>query len=131
MKDSEGTEADVTDSQKASFVRSATFLHCNAFCSHAFLQDADSPKDAQAAEESSPSENTRFDDGAPGQTAEVHEEEKPEQKEKPAKAERTGTLQDKPGPTNLGEARKQAKVSCDQPRCSVPVHLLHPCSTYR
>ncbi|EJC97823.1 uncharacterized protein FOMMEDRAFT_162158 [Fomitiporia mediterranea MF3/22] len=97
MKDSEGTEADVTESQKASF-------------------DADSPKDAQESEESGSAEDTRFDDGAPGQTAEVHEEEKPEQKEKPGKTERTGTLQDKPGPTNLGEARKQAKEEGNAPK---------------
>ena len=57
-------------------------------------------------------QSTRFDDGAPGQTSAVHDEgEKPEIKEKPSK--RSGTLEEdgEGGPTDLGEARKTARVS--------------------
>ncbi|KAL5524369.1 hypothetical protein ACEPAF_9509 [Sanghuangporus sanghuang] len=84
MKDDEGKEEDVSESQKIGF-------------------DTNSPKDAQAYEEAV----ARFDGGAPGQTEDA---DKPEQKEKPAETKRAGTLQDKPeGPTNIGDARKEAK----------------------
>ncbi|OCB88232.1 hexose transporter [Sanghuangporus baumii] len=84
MKDDEGKEEDVSESQKIGF-------------------DTNSPKDAQAYEEAV----ARFDAGAPGQTEDA---DKPEQKEKPAETKRVGTLQDKPeGPTNIGDARKEAK----------------------
>ncbi|KAL5501758.1 hypothetical protein ACEPAH_9018 [Sanghuangporus vaninii] len=84
MKDDEGKEEDVSESQKIAF-------------------DTNSPKDAQAHEETV----ARFDGGAPGQTEEA---DKPEQKEKPAETKRAGTFQDKPeGPTNIGDARKEAK----------------------
>ncbi|KAJ8468501.1 hypothetical protein ONZ51_g9604 [Trametes cubensis] len=63
-----------------------------------------SMKQAFRAEE----QDDKFSQGAPGQTEEA--ETKPDQKEKPGKSH-TGTLQsdEDSGPTNLGDAREQAK----------------------
>ena len=57
-------------------------------------------------------QQTRFDDGAPGQTSAVHDEgDKPEIKEKPAKRSGSSKEEGEGGPTDLGEARKSARVS--------------------
>jgi hypothetical protein len=100
MTDDEGTEVsgeDVNASMQASFVR--LFVLCLARhhlisfpCG--FLQDSDSPKDSQSAEESE---------------GENDQEEKPKGQK--------GTLQSEdepPQPTNMGDARAAAKV-CDIP----------------
>lgn len=69
------------------------------------MQKTDGPKDAKASEE-----DGRFDDGAPGQTDAVHSQ-GAEQKEKPG-SKRSGTMQEEgsDGPTNMGDARAEAKV---------------------
>ncbi|KAI0662171.1 hypothetical protein C8Q70DRAFT_963368 [Cubamyces menziesii] len=88
MTDSEGTTASAEE--------------INASMKQAFK--ANIPEDAQRAEE----QDDKFSQGAPGQTEEA--ETKPDQKEKPGKSH-TGTLQsdEDSGPTNLGDAREQAK----------------------
>ena len=103
MKDDEGKEEDVTESQRIAFV-SITQLSNESVILLFHAQETDSPKDAQSHEEAV----ARFEEGAPGQTEDVG---KAEQKENPAETNRAGTTQDKPeGPSGMGDARKEAKV---------------------
>ena len=71
--------------------------------------------DAQASEEKQ-AKDDKWAEGAPGQTSEA--ETKPDQKEKPGRSH-TGTFQDSSddGPTNLGDARKSAKVCATRCYC--------------
>lgn len=61
-------------------------------------------------EETKPDAPTPYDEGAPGQTEEVHTEDKPEQKEKPTKRHGTFQGEGETGPTDLSVAREAAKV---------------------
>ena len=71
------------------------------------VQKADSPKDAQEAEEN----DAKYDAGSPGLSGEA--ENMPDQKEKPGKAAEGQEAEEESAgeqPTNIGEARKEAKV---------------------
>ncbi|KLO16002.1 hypothetical protein SCHPADRAFT_995493 [Schizopora paradoxa] len=95
MKDDEGEEASGKD--VAASVQKA--------------EDADSPKDAKAAEEDAASESPKEDqsDEKPSESEDTPSEEEPKEKAAPSKEKKTGTVTDKEGPTPLGEARKAAK----------------------
>lgn len=119
LKDDEGTEAsskDVTDSINKAVVRNYLYPLPNTPSCDMF-QDDDSPKDAYAAEAGEQKEATPAPSSeASGDKAISEKTEAPgkhEQKEKSGKEkDASGTLQSKEdsGPSDVGDARKQAKV---------------------